>query len=154
MLKAAAGINVLDVPYKGGGPAAMDVVSGQVDMLFSVLPLVLPYITSGQLRVIAIASDARSALLPDVPTVKESGFSQVVGTAWNGIVAPAGTPGDIISKLNGEVTKVLDSAETRERFAVLGMEAVGGSAEHFAEFLRVESEKWSKVIKAAQVQVQ
>jgi tripartite-type tricarboxylate transporter receptor subunit TctC len=79
MLKAAAGINVLNVPYKGGGPAAMDVVSGQVDMLFSVLPLVLPYITSGQLRAIAIASEARSALLPDIPTVKESGFSQVVG---------------------------------------------------------------------------
>jgi tripartite-type tricarboxylate transporter receptor subunit TctC len=154
MLKAAAGINVLEVPYKGGGPAAMDVVSGQVDMLFSVLPLVLPYITSGQLRAIAIASEARSALLPDVPTVKESGFSQVVGTAWNGIVAPAGTPEDIIIKLNGEVTKVLDSAETKERFAVLGMEAVGGSAEHFAEFLRAESEKWSKVIKAAHVQVQ
>jgi tripartite-type tricarboxylate transporter receptor subunit TctC len=92
--------------------------------------------------------------LPDVPTVKESGFSQVVGTAWNGIVAPAGTPEDIIIKLNGEVTKVLDSAETKERFAVLGMEAVGGSAEHFAEFLRAESEKWSKVIKAAHVQVQ
>jgi tripartite-type tricarboxylate transporter receptor subunit TctC len=101
----------------------MDVVSGQVDMLFSVLPLVLPYITSGQLRAIAIASEARSALLPDIPTVKESGFSQVVGTAWNGIVAPAGTSGDIIIKLNGEVTKVLESAETKERFAVLGMEA-------------------------------
>src|SRR5258708_28812040 len=82
MLKAAAGLNVLDVPYKGGGPAAMDVVSGQVDMLFSVLPLVLPYITSGQLRAIAIASEVRSALLPDVPTVKEAGFGQVTGTAW------------------------------------------------------------------------
>jgi tripartite-type tricarboxylate transporter receptor subunit TctC len=154
MLKAAAGINVLNVPYKGGGPAAMDVVSGQVDMLFSVLPLVLPYLTSGQLRAIAIASDARSALLPDVPTVKESGFGQVTGAAWNGIVAPAGTPQDIITKLNGEVAKVLKSAETKDRFAVLGMEALGGSAEHFSEFLRAESEKWSNVIKAAHVQVQ
>ena len=154
MLKAASGINVLNVPYKGGGPAATDVVSGQVDMLFSVLPLVLPYITSGQLRPIAIASDARSALLPDVPTVKEAGFGQVTGTAWNGVVAPAGTPQEVITKLNGEVTKVLESAETKERFAVLGMEAVGGSPESFAEFLRAESEKWSNVIRAAHVQVQ
>ena len=154
MLKAASGINVLNVPYKGGGPAATDVVSGQVDMLFSVLPLVLPYITSGQLRPIAIASDARSALLPDVPTVKEAGFGQVTGTAWNGIVAPAGTPRDIIAKLNGEVAKVLESAETKQRFAVLGMEPVGGSADNFAEFLRAESEKWSNVITAAHVQVQ
>jgi tripartite-type tricarboxylate transporter receptor subunit TctC len=154
MLKAAAGINVLNVPYKGGGPAATDVVGGQVDMLFSVLPLVLPYITSGQLRPIAIASDARSALLPDVPTVKEAGFGQVTGTAWNGVVAPAGTPQEVITKLNGEVTKVLESPETKERFTVLGMEAVGGSPDSFAEFLRTESEKWSKVIRAAHVQVQ
>ena len=154
MLKAAAGINILNVPYKGGGPAAMDVVSAQVDMLFSVLPLVLPYITAGQLRPIAIASEARSVLLPEVPTVKEAGFGQVTGTAWNGIVAPAGTPQDIIARLNGEVTKVLASAETKERFAALGMEAVGGSPASFAEFLRAESEKWSKVIRAAHVQVQ
>jgi tripartite-type tricarboxylate transporter receptor subunit TctC len=154
MLKAAAGITLLNVPYKGGGPAAMDVVSGQVDMLFSVLPLVLPYITSGQLRAIAIASEVRSALLPDVPTLKESGFEQVVGTAWNGIVAPAGTSRDIIAKLNTDVARLLESAETKERFAVLGMEPVGGSAEHFAEFLKAESEKWSRVIKAAHVQPQ
>ena len=154
MLKAAAGINVLNVPYKGGGPAAMDVVSGQVDMLFSVLPLVLPYITSGQLTPIAIASDVRSTLLPDVPTVKEAGFGQVTGTAWNGIVAPAGTSQDIVGKLNGEVVKVLGSAETKERFAALGMEAVGGSPAFFGEFLRAETEKWSKVIRAAHVQLQ
>lgn len=154
MLKAAAGIDLLNVPYKGGGPAAMDVVSGQVDMLFSVLPLVLPYITSGQLRAIAIANEARSALLPDVPTLKESGFGQVVGTAWNGIVAPAGTSRDIIAKLNTDVARILESAETKERFAVLGMEPVGGSAEHFAEFLKAESEKWSQVIKTAHVQPQ
>jgi tripartite-type tricarboxylate transporter receptor subunit TctC len=92
--------------------------------------------------------------LPDVPTVKEAGFEQVTGTAWNGIVAPAGTPQHIIARLNGEVTKVLASAETKERFAALGMEAVGGSPASFAEFLRAESEKWSKVIRAAHVQVQ
>src|SRR5262245_26796620 len=126
MLRAAAGINVLSVPYKGGGTAAMDVVGGQVDMLFSVLPLVLPYITSGQLTPIAIASDARSTLLPDVPTVKEAGFGQVTGTAWNGIVAPSGTPQDIITKLNGEVGKLLDSAETKEALRRSGWSRLAG----------------------------
>ena len=92
--------------------------------------------------------------MPDVPTVKEAGYGQVTGAAWNGVVAPAGTPQDIIARLNGEVTKVLASAETKERFAALGMEAVGGSPASFAEFLRAESEKWSKVIRAAHVQVQ
>jgi tripartite-type tricarboxylate transporter receptor subunit TctC len=100
MLKGAAGMDILDVPYKGGGPAAMDVIAGQVDMLFSVVPLVLPYIHAGQLRAVAIASDARSALLPDVPTLREAGLENITGSAWNGIVAPAGTPQDVVLKLN------------------------------------------------------
>jgi tripartite-type tricarboxylate transporter receptor subunit TctC len=154
MLKSAAGIDLLDVPYKGGGPAAMDTISGQVDVLFSVLPLVLPYITGGQLRAYAIASETRSSLLPDVPTVKEAGYDSVVGSAWNGIVTPAGTPPDVISKLNEESSQVLASSETRERFAALGMEAVGGSAESFARFLQAETQKWATVIRAAHIQAQ
>jgi tripartite-type tricarboxylate transporter receptor subunit TctC len=154
MLKGAAGIDVLDVPYKGGGPAAMDVISGQVDMLFSVVPLVLPYLLAGQLRAVAIASETRSELLPDVPTVGEAGFGNITGSAWNGIVAPAGTPQDVVLKLNGEISNVLGSSDTKERFTALGMEAVGGSSRIFADFLQTETEKWSKVIKAAGVQVQ
>jgi tripartite-type tricarboxylate transporter receptor subunit TctC len=154
MLKSAAGMDVLDVPYKGGGPAAMDVISGQVDMLFSVVPLVLPYIGSGALRAIAIASDSRSALLPDVPTVKEAGFANVTGSAWNGIVAPAGIPQDVLLKLNAEIANVLASSDTKERFTTLGMEALGGSPRSFAEFLQGETRKWAQVVKAAGVQAQ
>jgi tripartite-type tricarboxylate transporter receptor subunit TctC len=154
MLKSAAGIDILDVPYKGGGPAAMDAISGQVDMLFSVVPLVLPYIQAGQLRAIAVASETRSALLPNVPTVKEAGYENIIGSAWNGIVAPGGTPQDIIMKLNAETAEVLASAETKARFATLGMEAMGGSPRSFAEFLQAETRKWAEVIKATGVQAQ
>jgi len=154
MLKNAAGIDLLDVPYKGGGPAAVDTISGQVDVLFSVLPLVLPYITAGQLRAYAIASETRSSLLPDVPTVKEAGYDTVVGSAWNGIVAPAGTPPNIVSKLNEKTAEVLASPETKGRFAALGMEAVGGSAESFARFLQAETQKWAAVIRTARIQAQ
>jgi tripartite-type tricarboxylate transporter receptor subunit TctC len=154
MLKHAAGIELLDVPYKGGGPAAMDTISGQVDVLFSVLPLVLPYLTSGQLRAYGIASERRSSLLPEVPTLNEAGYESVVGSAWNGIVSPAGTPAEVIATLNREISLVLDSAETRERFAALGMEAVGGAAESFARFLQAETEKWAAVIRSTGIQAQ
>ncbi len=145
MFKAAAGIDVLDVPYKGGGPAAIDVMSGRVDMFFSVVPLVLPYIKSGKLRAIAVASANRSALLPDVPTLQESGYS-VVGSAWNGLVAPRGTPKAIVAKLNAETRGILASDATKQAFEALGMEAVGGSPEEFRAFLAAERKKWARVI--------
>lgn len=150
MFKSAAGIDILDVPYKGGGPAAIDVISGRVDMFFSVVPLVLPYIKSGKLRPIAVASANRSKLLPDVPTLTEAGYV-VVGSAWNGIVAPRGTPQAIVAKLNAETAAVLAAGNTKDAFAALGMEAVGGSPQSFASFLAAEREKWAKVIAAAHI---
>ena len=152
MLKMSAGINILDVPYKGGAPATLDVISGQVDMLFSVLPLILPNIKAGQLRPLVIASKTRSPLLPDVPTTAEEGYGDVIGSAWNGIVAPAGTPKDIVDKLNAETSQILTTPETKQRFNALGMESVGGSPQDFARFLQAEAEKWGKVIAAAHLQ--
>jgi len=149
MFKISAGVDVLDVPYKGGAPATLDVISGQVNMLFSVLPLVLPNIKAGQLRAIAITSKTRSPLLPDVPTTAEQGYGDVVGSAWNGIVAPAGTPKAVIDKLNAESASILADPDTKERFTALGMEAVGGSPQSFADYLQAESDKWAKVIAAA-----
>lgn len=145
MFKAAAGLDILDVPYKGGGPAAVDVMSGRVDMFFSVVPLVLPYIKSGKLRAIAVASDARSSLLPGVPTLKEGGY-QVVGSAWNGIVAPQGTPQAVVEKLNAVTRQVLAAEETRKAFDTMGMEAVSGSPKQFADFLAAERKKWARVV--------
>lgn len=152
MLKLSAGINILDVPYKGGVPAMLDVISGQVDMLFSVLPLVLPNIQAGQLRALVIASKTRSALIPDVPTTAEDGYSDVVGSAWNGIVAPAGTPQGIVDKLNSEISQILASPDTKQRFTELGMQLVGGTPGDFAQYLQAESEKWAAVISAAHLQ--
>jgi len=154
MLKSSAGIDILDVPYKGGAPATLDVIGGQVDMLFSVVPLVLPNIQAGQLKPLVIASDAPTALLPGVPTTKEEGYGDVIGSAWNGIAAPAGTPPDIVEKLNTEISKILQTPETKQRFAQLGMETGGGSVQSFAAFLRDESAKWSKVIIAAHLTIQ
>lgn len=154
MLKGAAGVNIVNITYKGGAPAATDVVSGQVDLLFSVLPIVLPFINSGKLKTIAVASDKRSTLLPNAPTMRESGFPIVTGSAWNGVVAPAGTPREIIVKLNAEFAKILAAPDIKERFTGLGMEAVGGTPESFAAFLRAETEKWAKVVKAANIKAE
>jgi tripartite-type tricarboxylate transporter receptor subunit TctC len=152
MLKASAGVNILDVPYKGGAPATIDVISGQVDMLFSVLPLILPNIKAGQLRPLVIASKARSPLLPNVPTTAEQGYGDVSGSAWNGIVAPAGTPKDVVDKLNAETSQILMTPDTQQRFSELGMVSVGGTPQEFVKFLQAESEKWARVIEAAHLQ--
>lgn len=152
MLKMSAGINTLDVPYKGGAPATLDVISGQVDMLFSVLPLILPNIKAGQLRPLVIASNTRSPLLPDVPTTAEEGYGDVTGSAWNGIVAPAGTPKAIIDRLNEETSQILMTPDTKQRFNQLGMESVGGTAQDFAKFLQAESQKWGEVVAKAHLQ--
>jgi tripartite-type tricarboxylate transporter receptor subunit TctC len=146
MLKVSTGINVVDVPYKGGAPATLDVISGQVDLLFSVLPLVLPNIKSGQLRALVIASKTRSSLIPDVPTTVEEGYGEVIGSAWNGIVAPAGTPQEIVDKLNLETSQILTTKDTEQRFNELGMEPVGGTPQSFADYLQDESKKWAEVI--------
>ena len=154
LLKSAAGIDILEVPYKGGSPAMTDVMGGQVDMFFSVLPLVLQQIKSGKLRALAVASDKRSALIPDVPTMREAGYPQVSGSAWNGIVVPAGVPQAIVQRLNAEIAKVLELSDTRENFSAMGMEPRGGSPDAFARFLRIESEKWAAVVKAANIRAE
>jgi len=154
LLKSAAGIDILEVPYKGGSPAMTDVMGGQVDMFFSVLPLVLQQINSGKLRALAVASDKRSALIPDVPTMREAGYPQVSGSAWNGIVVPAGVPQAIVQRLNAEIAKVLELSDTRENFSAMGMEPGGGSPDAFARFLRIESEKWAAVVKAANIRAE
>jgi tripartite-type tricarboxylate transporter receptor subunit TctC len=151
LLKSSAGIDVLDVPYKGGSPATTDVMGGQVDMLFSVLPLVLPYIKAGKLRALAVASDRRSALIPDVPTMREAGYPDVTGAAWNGLIAPAGVPAALVAQLNAQIAAVLASPDTRQRFQALGMEVGGGTPNAFATFLRDESSKWERVVKAAKI---
>ncbi len=154
MLNHTAGIKMEIISYKGGAQVATDVVGGQIESLWSVLPIVLPFIQSGRLRALAIASEQRSALLPGVPTMGEAGWPSVVAIAWNGVVAPAGTPRNIIDTLNAEIGRSLQAPDIRERFAAIGMEAIGGTPEAFGAFMRAETAKWAKVIKAANIRVE
>jgi tripartite-type tricarboxylate transporter receptor subunit TctC len=154
MLNRAAGVKMEIITYKGGAQVATDVVGGQIESLWSVLPVVLPFIQGGRLKALAVASEKRSGLLPNVPTMGESGWPSVVATAWNGVVAPAGTPRNVIDTLNAEIARSLQGADVRERFTALGMEAIGGSPEEFGAFMRAETAKWAQVIKSANIKIE
>jgi len=154
MFNHAIGVNLEIITYKGGAQAATDVVGGQVEALWSVLPVVLPFLQGDRLRVLAVASEKRSALLPQVPTMAEAGYPGVIATAWNGVVAPAGTPKSVIDLLNAEIGRSLHAPDVKERFVASGMEAIGGTPEEFGAFLRAETVKWAKVIKDANIKVE
>jgi tripartite-type tricarboxylate transporter receptor subunit TctC len=154
MFNHATGARMEIIAYKGGAQAATDVAGGQIEALWSVLPVVLPLIQGNRLRALAIASDKRSALLPAVQTSAEAGFGSVVATAWNGVVVPAGTARSIVDQLNATIERALQAPDVTERFNAIGMEALGGSAEAFGSFLRAETAKWSKVIQAANIRIE
>ena len=154
MLNRAAGVKMEIITYKGGAQVATDVVGGQIESLWSVLPVVLPFIQGGRLKALAVASEKRSGLLPNVPTMGESGWPSVVATAWNGVVAPAGTPRSIVDTLNAEIARSLQGADVKERFTALGMEAIGGTPEEFGAFMRAETAKWAQVIKSANIKIE
>src|SRR5688500_15581664 len=154
MLNHASGVKMQIITYKGGAQAATDVVGGQIEALWSVLPVVLPFIANGRLRVLAAGSEKRSGLLPQVPTTREAGYPGVVATAWNGVIAPAGTPPAITSMLNKEIARGLGAADVKERFTALGMEAIGGTSDEFAAFLRAETAKWAKLVRTANIKAE
>jgi tripartite-type tricarboxylate transporter receptor subunit TctC len=154
MLNHATGVRMEVVTYKGGAQAATDVAGGQVEALWSVLPAALPFVQSGRLRLLAVASEKRTSLLPQVPTMGEAGWPAVVGTAWNGIIAPAGTPKSILDMLANELGRGLQAADVKDRFTASGMEAIGGTPDEFGAFLKAETAKWAKVIKAASIKVE
>jgi tripartite-type tricarboxylate transporter receptor subunit TctC len=154
MFNHAAGIKMNNIPYKGGALAATDVVGGQVELLWSVLPLVQPFIQNGRLRALAVAGDKRSIYLPNVPTMSESGWPSIAGTGWNGVVAPAGTPKSILDRLNAEIGRTLNAPDVRERFTTLGFEALGGTPEEFGAYMRAETVKWAGVIRTANIKLE
>lgn len=149
LFKVMAGINIVHVPYKGNAPALTDTVAGHVEMLFSGVPALLPHIQSGRLRAVAIGSMKRFSAIPNVPTFDESGLKDYEATTWFGLMAPSKTPGDIVARLNAEVGKILASPDLKTRFVNDGIEPIGGSREEFAKFIRDETTKYAKVIKAA-----
>jgi tripartite-type tricarboxylate transporter receptor subunit TctC len=152
LLKVMAGIDIVHVPFRGDAPAITAVLAGQVPMMFPTLPVALPYIKSGKLRAVAVSSATRSALLPDVPTVAESGgLPEFAVSIWVGIVAPPGTPKEIVDKLNAEVRKAVALPEIREHLAALGADPAEDTPEQFSSFIASETAQWLKVARAAKL---
>ena len=153
LFKTMAGVDMVHVPYKGSAPALQDLMAGQVQLMFDNLPSSLGQIKAGKLRPIAVTSAQRAPALPDIPTIAESGLPGFEATSWFGVLAPAGTPPDIVKRLNGEIDKWLQSPEAKDKLLAQGAVAAGGSPEDFAGYIRSETDKWAKVIKASGAKV-
>lgn len=149
MLKNLANIKLVHVPYKGTGQAMLALMGGQVDMLVIAVPPTIPQIQAGKLRPLAVLSDRRATALPNVPTAKEAGVDNFEVPIWYGILAPAGTPSSIINTLNQELTKALTSADLRERLAAVDVEPMTSTPEQFANFIKSETVRYAKVVKAS-----
>lgn len=147
LFRAIAKLDITHVPYKGAGPAAVAVVAGEPPIGSLAVTAPLPFIRSGQLRALAISSATRLKLLPDVPTFTELGYPEIQEYTWVGFFAPAGTPPDVVQKLNEAINRVLQMPEIRERLESLTFEPIGGSPQQFAEYVRAEVAKWAVVVK-------
>lgn len=142
-------LKMLHVPYKGESPAITELISGQVALMFSPSAGVTPHVRSGRLRLLAVCGENRAPVFPDTPTMKESGFPGVISTGWGGMLAPAGTPRDIIQKTQREVARGVAMADVRERLGSIGADPVGSTPEAFGAWLRAETEKWTRVVRGA-----
>lgn len=149
LFASMAGIKLNHVPYKGSAPALTDVIGGQADLMFDTMLSAMPQVKTGKLKALAVTSAARSSAAPDLPTVAESGLPGYEAIAWNGLLAPAGTPKDVVAKLNAELKRALEAPEVRDRFAAQGFGAAWGTPEQYASFIRSELAKWAKVVKAS-----
>jgi tripartite-type tricarboxylate transporter receptor subunit TctC len=152
--KLATGTDILHVPYKGVGPMLTDLVSGQLSMGLNGAPAVMPHVTSGRLRALAVSSLTRLPSLPDVPTLDESGLNGFEANGWYGIVAPAGTPGEIVRRLNSEVRRAMATPELRARLDAEGAIPSGGTPEEFGSFIASEIVRWGAVLKRAGIEPQ
>jgi len=154
MFKDATGTFILHVPYRGGGPALQDTLGGQVDMSFPTLAAALPFVKAGSLRALAVTDSKRSALLPDVPTLQEAGLKDFQFTQWLALLAPAGTPAEVVARLNGALRNALDSKELREKFQAQAMEPFITSAQEAGKFIAAEVQRYSRIIKARGITAQ
>ncbi len=154
LFKVLTGVQMTHVPYKGSAPALTDLVGGQVQLMFDNLPSSLAFIKAGKLRALAVTSKTRAAALPDVPTMVEAGVPDFEASSWFGILAPAGTPRDIVVRINAEVARWLATPDAREKLAGQGAIAAGGAPEDFARHIASESAKWAKVVKASGAKVE
>ena len=149
LLKSNAQLALLHVPYRGFPPAVTDMLAGNVDAMFAIIPAVLPHIRARKMAPLAVTALQRSPLAPEVPSVAELGLPQLESLAWNGLLAPAGTPPGVIARLSAETAKGMRDPQTREALARLGFDVVAGTPEELASWIRLESEKWARVIRAS-----
>lgn len=149
LLKSMAKINIAHVPYKGGGPAVIAILGGEVDMLFGTMPSTTGFVRNGRLRPLAVTGPQRSAALPEVPTMIESGLPGFEIVSWMGVLTPARTPRDVIVKLNTAINAIMGNADIRARIAEQASDVVTGTPEQFGALIRRDTERWAKVIREA-----
>jgi tripartite-type tricarboxylate transporter receptor subunit TctC len=147
-------VKIVHIPYKGSAPAVTDLLGGQVQVMFDNVPNVISQVKAGRLRALAQTSATRSTVAPDLPTVAEAGVPGYELTVWFGLVAPAGTPREVVMKLNAEVLRILAMPDVRERFLAQGVEPLGSTPEEFRDHIRAQMAKWGKVVRDAGVQAE
>jgi tripartite-type tricarboxylate transporter receptor subunit TctC len=149
LLKNDARLFLVHVPYRGFPPAVTDMLAGNIDAMFAIIPAVLPHVKSGKMRALAVTAVSRSSMSPDVPSVAELGLPQLESLAWNGLLAPAGTPPPVVARLSAETVSAMRHPQTREALGRLGFEVVASSPKEFSRWIRAESEKWARVIRTS-----
>lgn len=154
LFRSQARIDLVNIAYKGASPALADLLGGQIPVMISNVPALLPYVQSGKIRTLAVTSQNRVAQLPSVPTMIESGFADFIVTSWYGMCAPTGASASILDKLHADLSRVLLMPEVKQRFADMVVEAAPQSRVEFAAFIRSEMQRWAKVVKEAGIPVQ
>lgn len=153
LFNSLTGTRLVHVPYKGGGPAAVALLSGEIGLIFGEPASIAQHVKAGKLRAVAVTSGKRSLFLPELPTVAESGVAGYEVTSWNGVLAPAGVPPAIVKRLNADLNQIINAPDITKRMIEFGFEPVGGPPEKFGEFIRAETAKWAPVVKRAGIRV-
>ena len=154
MFRYAAGIDITHVPYRGAGPALTALLAGEMQLMMATTPVALPQIRAGRLIALAVTSRARSPLAPELPTIAESGYPGFEADTWYGMLAPARVPAPLVTQLNGAVVKMLAQPDFKERLAREGAQPAGGTPAEFAAFIKLETDKWAKIVRMAKVRVE
>ena len=154
LFKASAGVDVLHVPYKGGAPALTELLGGQVAIFFAPIPIALSHVQAGKLRALAVTGAKRAPVTPDLPTMSEAGLPGFEFSIWDGMLAPARTPKETISKVNAEIVKILQMQDVKEKFSAMGAEPTGSTPEQLATFMKADADKWANILKESGARVE